>query len=144
MTMAAAAIDPADVLSELLQAEQGDVFAFIAGEADPYIGQKSAGLRRLLPAMVATERRREGELAALVDELGGTLRQATTSAEVQYMAYLSAAFVLPRLIDARQRSIVRYEQAIDAMPGAPAARVMSLLRAHLTELRQELDQLKAA
>ena len=143
MTMAAAALDPADLLSDLLCAEQGDVFAYIAGEADPYIGQKSAGLRRLLPAMVATERRREGELAALVDDLGGMLRQAVTPAEVQYLAYLSAEFVLPKLIDARQRAIARYEQAVEAMPDAPA-RVMSLLRAHLAELRQELGELKAA
>lgn len=140
--MAAAAIDPADLLSRLLRAEQADTFAYLAGDADPYIGQSCANLRQLLPAMVCSERRREGELACLVEDLGGTIRPAVASAEVQYLAYLSADYLLPKLVEARQRAIARYEQALADLPDAPAE-VVSLLKAHLNELRRELEQLES-
>lgn len=141
--MAAAALDPAEILGSLLRAEQADVFAYLAGEADPYMGQHSGTLRQLLPALVATEFRREGELAGLVDELGGMIQPVTLSAEVQYLAYLSAEYMLPKLIEARQRTIARYERAAEALADAPAETV-SLLKRHLAELRKELEQLKTA
>lgn len=141
--MAAAALDPAEILGSLLRAEQADVFAYLAGEADPYMGQKSGALRLLLPAMVATEQRREGQLAAMVDEMGGMIRPANLSAEVQYLAYLSAEYLLPKLIEARQRAITRYEDAIESLADGPAEAV-SLLKGQLAELRQEMEQLRAA
>jgi hypothetical protein len=141
--MAAAALDLADVLGGLLRAEQADVFTYLASEADPYLGADSLALRPLLPAMTRTARRREGELAALVDDLGGILRPVGVAAEVQYLAYLSAQYLLPRLIESRRRGIDRYARTIEALADAPPD-IVSLLRSHLAEMREELAQLEAA
>jgi|GEM_PF-3534391 len=131
-----------DTLSGLLRAEQIGVFHFMA-EADTYISSRFAEMRRPLRQMVEAAGRREGELAAAIVDLGGTLRPPPLSPEMQYMAYLSVGYLLPKLVLARQQTIHRYEQALEQLRDAPPE-VVDLLRKHLAELREELAVLQKA
>jgi hypothetical protein len=136
----ASRLDVVDVLSALLQREQANIFHF-ATESDPYVNRAAAELRRPLREMVASTLRREGELIALLAELGTTPRPPRLDSETQYLAYLSVDFLVPKLIEAKQHSVALYEQTLAAV-GAADPMIAELLNAHLAEHRGELSVLK--
>src|SRR3954464_1324517 len=103
--------DIIDLLSDLLQSEQAGAFHFMT-EADPYIKRAEAELRRPLLEPTANTIRREGDLAAVLDQLGSTPPPPAVSKENQYLAFLSIDFLLPKLRDAKLASIRNYEKAI--------------------------------
>jgi hypothetical protein len=141
-TTAAQPIKATDALGGILRAEQMSVFHFMA-EAEAYINPALAEIRRPLEKMVRASRRREGELAAMIVELGGALRQPALAAETQYLAFLSVGFLLPKMVMARQQVIGRYEQAVGSLAGAPVDAI-ALLKGHLEELKEELAVLQKA
>src|SRR5689334_17315611 len=103
--------DIVDLISDLLQGEQAGAFHFMT-EADPYINRAEAELRRPLLEAIKRTIRREGELAASLDELGSTPPPPAVSKENQYLAFLSVDFMLPKLKVAKLASIRNYETAI--------------------------------
>jgi len=132
-------IDLLEVLGRLLAGEQGDAFAFLS-DAEPYIARGGASLRHLLAHLLTASAHRRGELAALIDDLGGTPPMRTMSAENQYFAFLSADCLLPRLIEAKRQSVARYELAIQQLADSNP-RITALLTSHLDTHRRELDLL---
>src|SRR5438874_11659176 len=133
--------DIIDLLSDLLQSEQAGAFHFMT-EADPYINRAEAELRRPLLEMIKSTIRREGELAAVIDELGSSPPPPAVSKENQYLAFLSVDFLLPKLRDAKLSSIRNYEKAIRI--AASDEMVTAVLEQHLREHRTELEQLERA
>src|SRR5438874_10813661 len=134
--------DIIDLLSDLLQSEQAGAFHFMT-EADPYINRAEAELRRPLLEMIKSTIRREGELAAVIDELGSTPPPPAVSKENQYLAFLSIDFLLPKLRQAKLTSIRSYEKAL-RIAGNEDETVSALLNSHLSEHRHELEQLDRA
>jgi hypothetical protein len=132
--------DIIDLLSDLLQSEIAGAFHFMT-EADPYINRAAAEIRRPLREMIVATLRREGELAALIDELGSTPPAPAVSKENQYLAFLSVDFLLPKLRDAKKVSIANYEKAI-RLAGNENELVSSVLHSHLEEHRRELALLE--
>ena len=135
--MAGASIDMVDVLCELLEGEHGCMLRFL-GEAEPYISGAAVEAGRLLQGMVAAAVRREGELVNSVSDLGGTPRPPAVSREHQYLAYLSMDYLLPKLAEAKERSIARYESALQQI-GESGPAVSQALKRHLAEHRGELE-----
>ncbi len=133
--------DIIDLLSDLLQSEQAGAFHFMT-EADPYINRAEAELRRPLLEMIQATIRREGELAAVIDELGSSPPPPAVSKENQYLAFLSVDFLLPKLRDAKLASIRNYEKALKL--AGEDEMVTAVLEQHLREHRSELEQLEKA
>ncbi len=134
--------DIVDLISDLLQGEQAGAFHFMT-EADPYVNRAVAEIRRPLQDMIQATLRREGELAALLDELGSTPPPPAVSKENQYLAFLSVDFLLPKLREAKLTSIRNYEKAL-RIAGDEDEGVTSLLSSHLSEHRHELEQIDRA
>src|SRR6266568_7174326 len=133
--------DNVDLVSDLLQSEQAGAFHFMT-EADPYINRAEAELRRPLLEMIQATIRREGELAAVIDELGSSPPPPAVSKENQYLAFLSVDFLLPKLRDAKLASIRNYEKALKL--AGEDEMVTAVLEQHLREHRSELEQLEKA
>ncbi len=133
--------DIIDLLSDLLQSEQAGAFHFMT-EADPYINRAEAELRRPLLEMIKSTIRREGELAAVIDELGSSPPPPAVSKENQYLAFLSVDFLLPKLRDAKLASIRNYEKALKLV--GDEEMVTAVLEQHLREHHDELEQLEKA
>lgn len=133
--------DIIDLVSDLLQSEQAGAFHFMT-EADPYINRTEAEIRRPLLEMVRATVRREGELAAVIDELGSTPPPPAVSKENQYLAFLSIDFLLPKLKEAKLASIRNYEKAIRI--AGENEMVVGVLEQHLREHRSELEQIERA
>jgi len=133
--------DIIDLISDLLQSEQAGAFHFMT-EADPYINRAEAELRRPLLEMIKSTLRREGELAAVIDELGSTPPPPAVSKENQYLAFLSVDFLLPKLRDAKLASIRNYEKALRI--ASENEMVVGVLEQHLREHRAELEQIDRA
>jgi hypothetical protein len=131
-----------DVLYGLLEAEEGSVFRFMR-QGNPYLTRATVEMRGRVEQMAETSDRHAAELAALIDALGGTVRLATVQPENQYLAFLSLKFLLPKLAEAKRRMIERYDNALRALKGAPAA-VSELLQAHVARHREEAAMLQAA
>src|SRR5882724_40338 len=133
--------DIIDLISDLLQGEQAGAFHFMT-EADPYINRAVAEIRRPLQDMIEATLRREGELAALLDELGSTPPPPAVSKENQYLAFLSVDFLLPKLREAKLTSIRNYEKALKLVDDDEM--VNSVLEQHLREHRTELEHIEKA
>lgn len=133
-------MDTVDVLCDLLAGEQGSIFHFLR-EADPYIKPEQVELRRSLQQIIDADRRRKAELIRLISEQGGGPRPCPVCSEHQYMAYLSVGYLLPKLLQARQATLGRYEQAIAAVSDEETK---SLLKTHLIELHEEMESLRKA
>jgi hypothetical protein len=140
--MSAAPASVIDILNGLLEAEVNSVFR-IMESGHPYLDRASAEIRRPLQEMVAASHRRATELADLIDSLGGSPVPRSVAPEEQYLAYLSLKFLLPRLVSAMELKIRRYENAINALNGAPRE-VTDLLNAHLLQHQQQLHVLQKA
>ncbi|HEV8293243.1 MAG TPA: hypothetical protein VGP94_15010 [Tepidisphaeraceae bacterium] len=133
--------DIIDLISDLLQSEQAGAFHFMT-EADPYINRAEAELRRPLLEMIKSTLRREGELVAVIDELGSTPPPPAVAKENQYLAFLSVDFLLPKLRDAKLASIRNYEKALRI--AVEDEMVVGILEQHLREHRSELEQIDRA
>jgi len=133
--------DIIDLVSDLLQSEQAGAFHFMT-EADPYINRAEAELRRPLLEMIQSTIRREGELAAVIDELGSSPPPPAVSKENQYLAFLSVDFLLPKLRDAKLASIRNYERALKI--AGDDEMVSAVLEQHLRQHRVELEQINRA
>jgi hypothetical protein len=106
-------------------------------EADPYINRASADIRKPLQLMVAESVRHEGELAALLSDMGSTPAPTAVRLEHQYMAFLTLEFLLPKLREDKLQSIDRYEKTLALLADAdPAA--ADLLRSHLEDHRRDV------
>ena len=131
-----------DALNSLLEAEQGSVIRFM-GEGSPYLGRADADVRRPLQLMVETNRRHVGELWRLIDDLGAEPRPGRPQPAEQYLAFLSLKFLMPKLIEAKELLIRRYESALKAV-GKGQEHVAEVLQRHVGEHRSELAMLQRA
>jgi hypothetical protein len=131
-----------DALNSLIEAEVGSIFRFV-GEGSPYLGRAGAEVRRPLQEMVERNDRHAAELAALVHRLGGEPAvPLAVRAEDQYLSYLSLKFLLPKLVDAKELMIQRYENVLRVVRGQQEIR--EILERHLAEMRADLDVLRKA
>ncbi|MGE5608379.1 MAG: hypothetical protein ACM359_03940 [Bacillota bacterium] len=129
--------DVIEILNSLLRAEHGAIFRFIAS-ADPYITRNAAALRRPLQNITAASLRHEAELMDLIENLGGVPQSPLVTPEHQYLSFLSLEFLRPKLIQAAQLAITRYESALAALtPSNPD--VANRLKNQLIDYRQFLD-----
>jgi hypothetical protein len=131
-----------DALNSLIEAEVGSIFRFV-GEGSPYLGRAGAEVRRPLQEMVERNDRHATELAALVHRLGGEPAvPLAVRAEDQYLSYLSLKFLLPKLVDAKELMIQRYENVLRVVRDREEIR--EVLERHLAEMRADLDVLRKA
>lgn len=140
--MSAAPAAVINALASLLDAEQNSVFRFM-GEGSPYLSRATAEIRKPLAEMVAAGQERVMALASEIEQLGGIPSPSSIEPEEQYLAYLTFAYLLPRLIDAKKRIIEQYERAIPSLRSAPAD-VMSLVQSYLSQHRKDLATLSHA
>jgi hypothetical protein len=131
-----------DALNALLEAEQNAIIRFM-GEGSPYLSRATVEVRRPIQEMVRSSDRHMGELYWMIEHLGGTPRPRGLQPEEQYLAFLSLKFLLPKLVDAKNLTIRRYENTLKAVAGGPPE-VTQLLRQHLAEHRAELKTLEQA
>lgn len=131
-----------DALNGLLEAELNSIFRFM-GEGSPYLSRAGAEIRAPLDEMVRSGRRRAGELAQLIDRLGGLPVPPSIQPEEQYLAFLNLKFLLPKLAGAKQLTIQHYQSTLRALKDA-SAEVTDLLNAHLLENQADLQFLQKA
>lgn len=122
-----------DTLNALLEAEQNSVFRFVEA-GSPYLSRAAADIRNPLIDMIRAGERHAMELAALIEGLGGIPLPGGIQPEEQYLAFLTLKFLLPKLLEAKQVTIQRYENALSALIDAPAD-VTDVLKSHLAEHR---------
>lgn len=120
-----------DILNGLLQGEQSSIFRFM-GEGSPYLSRAAAELRRPLLDSVETNARCTHELGFLIQDLGGVPSPRAVKVDEQYLAYLNAKFLLPKMLDEKRLTVQRYQNAIKAI-GDAQPQVTRLLQAHLAE-----------
>ena len=131
-----------DVLNALLESQQNSIIRFM-GESSPYLGGAPPGIRQLLRQLLDNNLKRSEALYNLIEKLGGSPRPRGLQPEEQYLSYLSLKFLLPKIVDAKQLIIRRYENALQAIKNAPPE-VVALLEGQLADHRDELGKLKAA
>jgi septal ring factor EnvC (AmiA/AmiB activator) len=136
-----------DTLNALLEAELSSVFRFM-GEGYPYLNRATVDVRRPLQEMVDTIELRAGRLAGQIESLGGVPSALPPSIdrEEQYLAFLSLKFLLPKLVEAKQEMIERYQNALKTIKGNEdgAADVKGLLTSLLQEHQAQLQTLEEA
>src|SRR5437762_7229053 len=113
-TLMASPVAVVDALNSLLEAEQNSIFRFM-GEGSPYLNRASAETRRPLQQMVKTSYRHCGQLYQMIEHLGGVPRPCGIEPEEQYLAFLSLKFLLPKLVDAKQLTIQRYQNTLKSI-----------------------------
>ena len=141
----AAASPPAaviDSLNALLESQQNSIIRFM-GDSSPYLGGAPAPVRQTLRQMLDNHLKRSEELYRLIERLGASPRPRGLQPEEQYLSYLSLKFLLPKIVDAKELIIQRYENALKTLKNAPA-NVIELLEGQLADHRDELEKLKAA
>jgi hypothetical protein len=131
-----------DVLTGLLEAEQGSVFRFMR-HGSPYLTRATVDTRRQIEAIADANQRHAAQLAGLITRLGGLIGPRPVQPADQYLAYLSLKFLLPKLANAKRETIERYENAVRALKGAPPE-ARALLEAHLAEHRAQRETLLSA
>jgi hypothetical protein len=132
-----------DTLNSLLEAEMNSIFRFM-GEGSPYLSRATVEVRKPLNDMVLAGQRRGMELADIIDRLGGVPAPRSVQPEEQYLAFLTLKFLLPKLSEAKQLAIARYENAVRALKGAAPQDVIDLLDAHIVEHQADLKVLQKA
>jgi hypothetical protein len=136
-----------DLLNALLESQQNSIIRFM-GESSPYLGGAPPGVRQLLAQMLKDNLKRSQDLYRLIERLGGSPRPRGLQPEEQYLSYLSLKFLLPKIVDAKELIIRRYENALlalqngQALQNAPAD-VFEMLQQQLAEHRKELENLRA-
>jgi len=129
-----------DALNALLESQQNSIIRFM-GDSSPYLGGAPPGTRQLLRELLDDNLKRSEEIYRLIEKLGGSPRPRGLQPEEQYLSYLSLKFLLPKIADAKELIIRRYENALQAIKNAPAE-VIGMLERQLAEHRAELEKLK--
>src|SRR4051812_10284404 len=127
--MPSAPVAVIDALNSLLEAQQNSIIRFM-GEGSPYLSRATVEVRRPLQMMMENNLRRSRELYHLIEALGGSPRLHGLQPEEQYLAFLSLKFLLPKLVNAKELIIRRYENALKAIGKGPPE-VVALLQRHL-------------
>jgi len=139
-------VNPADIergiaaLVAILQAHRSSLLRFLDASY-PYHARAAADVRRSLREMVDANVRQIAELGLLIESLGGLTPPPPVHPEDQYCAFLSIAFILPKLLEDRRRLAQLCQTALAQWPGAPDE-VLSLLRSHLAELQADVVALE--
>jgi antitoxin component HigA of HigAB toxin-antitoxin module len=129
-----------DALNSLLEAEVNSIFHFV-GTGSPYLQNATPDMRRDLESMRQHLDQHELELADLIRRLGGRpSNPPKPNANDQYLEYLSLKFLLPKLVDAKELMIERYEHAMKVVDKNPDA--IQTLQKHLSEMSADVATLK--
>jgi hypothetical protein len=129
-----------DALNSLLEAEANSIFNFV-GTGSPYLDHAGPEIRQPLEEMRKHLDQHERELSDLIRTLGGEASSPPApQAEEQYLSYLSLKFLLPKLVDAKELMIRRYENVLRAIDKNP--QITPLLRRHLAEMEVDLATLR--
>jgi hypothetical protein len=133
-------IEPARLLNELLDDELNSPARFIQ-ESVPYIEPELRHLREPLKRMLESRRARSTELIKLLQTLDVEPASYRLHAEEQYLAFLSLKFLLPRLIEWKNRAILLHERAL--MLAGEDSPLHQLISRHLQQHQAELAALSA-
>jgi len=129
-----------DALNSLLEAEANSIFHFV-GPGSPYLEQAGPEVRQPLEMMSKHLDHHAEELKDLILSLGGTPAiPPAPDAEDQYLSYLSLKFLLPKLVDAKELMIRRYQSVIHAVKTDP--NVVQVLQRQLNDIRADMAILK--
>src|ERR1019366_6441220 len=132
-----------DALNSLLEAELNSVCRQIESDF-PYLTRGNAGLRKTISELAQLSRRHAGELADLIDSLGGVaVPRQFVHPEGQYLAYLSLQFLLPKLVGEKELALDRYKKARLSM-GAGQPETIGVLDHIIGEQEQNLTVLRKA
>ncbi|HZK82326.1 MAG TPA: hypothetical protein VFC46_14690 [Humisphaera sp.] len=129
-----------DALNSLLEAEVQSIFHFV-GKNSPLLERAGAEVRQPLDEMVHHLDQHAQEVSHLIRHLGG--RPSTPpapKAEDQYLSFLSLRFLLPKLVDAKELMIQRYQNALQVV--AANSEVLEVLKRHIEEMEADLKVLK--
>jgi len=130
-----------DALYGLFEAEEASVFRFMR-QGNPYLTRATVETQREIEALAQTSIRHAAEIAALIEQFGGSIGLTAVQPSNQYLSYLSLKFLIPKLTDAKRRMLERYQNALRALRDA-SPEVTELLKRHIDEHRQELTSLEA-
>lgn len=140
--MSSAPVAIIDVLNGLLEGLQNSLFRFL-DDSSPYLTRATVELRGVLTRIAHDVKRQSAELASTIESLGGYPSGASILPEEQYLAYLSIRFLVPKLIEAKQLMITRFETALkvidDSLP-----EVKTMLQRQLGEHQEHLRMLNEA
>ncbi len=138
--MATLSVAVVDALNSLLEAEANSIFHYV-GPGSPYLDHAGPKVRKPLEEMSRHLDQHARELTDLVRRLGGEpSNQPTPDAEDQFLSLLSLKFLLPKLVEAKELMIRRYQSVMRAVEGTPE--VAQILDNHLEEIQRDLKVLK--
>lgn len=131
-----------DALNSLLEAEANSIFHFV-GSGSPYLARATPKVRQTLERISHHLDLQTAQLGRLIRELGGEpATPPVPDADEQYLSFLSLKFLLPKLVEAKELMIQRYQSALGAVADNPAA--TALLHEHLKLMGEDLSLLKTA
>ncbi|HZL35980.1 MAG TPA: hypothetical protein VFC78_11760 [Tepidisphaeraceae bacterium] len=129
-----------DALKSLYEAEANSLLQFV-GVDSPYLDGASEDMRATFRQMVAHLASDQQEVARMIGQLGDTPAiPPPLGAEERYIPYLSLKFLLPKLREAKEMMVRRYENALRFVDGEPE--VIEMLERHLAQMRVDLVVLK--
>ena len=83
--------------------------------------------------------RQAREISDLIRQSGDDPSSALeTKPQEQYLSHLSLRFLLPKLVEAKQLCVQRYENALAAIEKLASPSVVAVLKKHLAEAQSEL------
>jgi hypothetical protein len=136
---------PAAILDALLalhEAEQGSVFRLMR-EGSPYVRQVPPELRGRVKELHDINGRHVEELAGVIRRLGG-VPQPRPALDDPYIQFLSARFLIPKLLSEKELMRERYDNTLGALPESAPGDIVDLLRRQEAEQAAHVDALAAA
>lgn len=137
--------DVIGLLNDLLELESRSLVTRL-GEARPFVGWAAAEDGPILQQMVDQEADHQRRLAEAIEALDGVPRPARNDTLSAGLHYLNVQYLLPQIVEEKQRLIQAYRQAADNTPtDGPAAVVVANILArhqgHLERLQQMTQRL---
>jgi len=137
--------DVIGLLNDLLELESRSLVTRL-GEARPFVGWAGAEDGPVLQQIIEQEADHQRRLVAAIEALDGVPRPARNDTLSAGLHYLSVQYLLPQIVEEKQRLIAAYRQSADKTPadGPAAAVVADILarhQAHLERLQQMTQRL---
>jgi bacterioferritin (cytochrome b1) len=132
--------DVIGLLNDLLELESCSLVARL-GEAYPFMGRSAAEHGAVFQQMVEQEADHQRRLVGAIEALDGVPRPARGDTLSAGLHYLNLEYLLPQIVEEKQRLIAAYRRSADEIPtdGPAAAVVADILarhQAHLERLQQ--------
>ena len=128
--MATASAALVDILNSLIEAEETSIFRLM-GDDSPYLQEANPEVRKALQEEMEASHRHAAELADCVRRLGAEAAVSPSARPSEPMLeFISLRFLLPKLVEEKERLIRYYLNALQALPD-DAPEIETSLRRHL-------------